>query len=404
MAQQSLKDFLSQNQKVLSITIDYQSSTLHIEPLLINSGERDNINLSVDREYTPTPKDKIYIYPESGVPRFKVKEYCVKNKISLVKDFSRANAKFLNVDNFINKRIETKYFIAVRKNVFINFLNRNTGHMSKDNEEVVRNDNTGIYLISNYYYHHFEYNRSNIFKSTLPSAERDVKFSLNPAYESYMCQISVIKPECLLELEDVSNDNTLHSHQELVLKLSSGMVFDATVYKDIKRLFESTDKNNHVLAMEAMANSDFRLSAVYLLLLFKEYGNEIYAAPNRNHVNFKALRSYFEIDKYVDLDGIVTRLKNKGLDSKENLNLLIPEIITQLNEDKNIHNFTVTQVEYNGEEQEEIFEDSDEENESEPIVLERDDQGNPLMSATMVLMDLGNSENQSNGGQNTPGT
>lgn len=387
----------------MSITFDYQSNTLHVESLLINSNQRSSINLSADRTYTPTSKDKIFIYPESGVPRFKVKEYCVKNKISLVKDFSRANAKFINVDNFIDKRIETAYFIAVRKNVFINFLDRNAGRMSKDNEEVVRNDNTGIYLISNYYYNHFEYNRNNLFKSTLPSAERDIKFSLNPNYESYLCQISVIKPEYLKELEDVSNDTTLYPHEELVLKLSSGMVFDATVYKDIKRLFESADKSNHVLAMEAMANSDFRLSAVYLLLLFKEYGDEIYAAPNRNHVNFKALRSYFEVDKYINVDGIVTRLKNKGLDSKENLNLLIPEIITQLNEDKNIHNFTVTQVTYNGEVQEEIFEDSDEENESEPIVLERDDQGNPLMSATMVLMDLGNSETQSNGGQNTPG-
>ena len=387
----------------MSIFFDYKGSRLTVEPLLINSGERANINLSADREYTPTPKDKIFIYPESGVPRFKVKEYCVKNKISLVKDFSRANAKFINVDNFIDKRIETKYFIAVRKNVFINFLDRNAGFMSKEDEEIVRNDNTGIYLIDNYYYYHFEYNRSNLFKSTLPSAERDIKFSLNPAYESYMCQISVIKPEYLSELEDVSNDNTLYPHEELVLKLSSGMVFDATVYKDIKRLFESTDKSNHVLAMEAMANSDFRLSAVYLLLLCKEYGNEIHNTPSRNHVNFKALRSYFEVDKYINVDGIVTRLKNKGLDSKENLNLMIPEIITQLNEDKNIHNFTVTQVEYNGEVQEEIFEDSDEENESEPIVLERDDQGNPLMSATMVLMDLGNSETQTNGGQNTPG-
>ncbi len=58
-------------------------------------------------------------------------------------------------------------------------------------------------------------------------------------------------------------------------------------------MFKSSDKDNHIMAMEIMANSNYVESALYLLLLLEEYGHRIADCNTKNHVNFKSMVSYF---------------------------------------------------------------------------------------------------------------
>jgi hypothetical protein len=58
-------------------------------------------------------------------------------------------------------------------------------------------------------------------------------------------------------------------------------------------MFESSDSDNHILAMEIMANSHYEKSILYLQMLLSNYYYQISNSHTRNHVNFKSMLSYF---------------------------------------------------------------------------------------------------------------
>jgi hypothetical protein len=91
-------------------------------------------------------------------------------------------------------------------------------------------------------------------------------------------------------------------------------------------MFKSSDKDNHVIAMEIMANSKYRESLLYIHILFKEHYNSIYNSSTKNHVNFKSLLSYLGKDRYSfqsGLTSIIDSLKDKGVLTIEALDILM---------------------------------------------------------------------------------
>ena len=82
-------------------------------------------------------------------------------------------------------------------------------------------------------------------------------------------------------------------------------------------MFESSDEDNHVLAMEIMANSKYEDSILYLLMLISEYSYRINVSNTRNHVNFKSMLSYFGWQPrdvcHQSTDKIIKYIDNKGL-------------------------------------------------------------------------------------------
>jgi hypothetical protein len=83
-------------------------------------------------------------------------------------------------------------------------------------------------------------------------------------------------------------------------------------------MFKSSDKDNHVLAMEIMANSNYSQSIFYLLRLFKDFSDKMANQKSRNHVNFKSLVSYLSIGSATyNWDLIANKMleiiKDKGL-------------------------------------------------------------------------------------------
>lgn len=92
-------------------------------------------------------------------------------------------------------------------------------------------------------------------------------------------------------------------------------------------MFKSSDKDNHIMAMEIMANSNYVESALYLLMLLEEYGHRIADCNTKNHVNFKSMVSYFglrvrDVDN-LDPDDVSKKLTSLGLLTTEWLNILL---------------------------------------------------------------------------------
>jgi hypothetical protein len=99
------------------------------------------------------------------------------------------------------------------------------------------------------------------------------------------------------------------------------------VYTQLREMFKSSDRDNHIMAMEIMANSNYVESALYLLMLLEEYGHRIADCNTKNHVNFKSMVSYFglrvrDVD-CLDPDDVSKKLTSLGLLTTEWLNILL---------------------------------------------------------------------------------
>ena len=253
-------------------------------------------------EYTPTKDDKIYFYPECNIPRFKIKQFCEKYNVSIVKYPDKANVKIAG-PNTLKSFIEGLSLKEISKNDFVNYLRKYT---LADVSEIVEVVNSQfVYML---------YHTANKYDNLGGKLKTDYKHKV------------LIKRDCEEKFINLLNDTNVFDEKEILKRLNTGSVMNHEQYISIQRLFNSKDTENHKLALEMMANCDFEKSSVYLLLLMYNFGNCIYNAPNRTHVNFKSLLKFFAITEVrrIDLDDIVLRLIQRRLLSAQNLNILMP--------------------------------------------------------------------------------
>ena len=94
-------------------------------------------------------------------------------------------------------------------------------------------------------------------------------------------------------------------------------------------MFQSSDDDNHILAMEIMANSHYEKSILYLLMLIADFNNIISNTHTKNHVNFKSMLGYFNwIPRQVchqDSEDIIKIVDGKGLLTLDMIQVLYKE-------------------------------------------------------------------------------
>jgi hypothetical protein len=91
-------------------------------------------------------------------------------------------------------------------------------------------------------------------------------------------------------------------------------------------MFSSSDDDNHILAMEILANSKYKESLLYIEMIFKNHSYAIGNCHTKNHVNFKSLLSYLgKSNRYIDtsLDDIMESLCNKKVLTKDKVDILL---------------------------------------------------------------------------------
>ena len=91
-----------------------------------------------------------------------------------------------------------------------------------------------------------------------------------------------------------NNLNKTYHYRELLPHMNGDetITIDEKVFNQLNNMFESEDKDNHVLAMEIMANCNYQKSIMYILILLREYNYKIGKLRSRTHVNFKSLLGY----------------------------------------------------------------------------------------------------------------
>ena len=314
---------------------DFDKETRKIEYTTMRIIPTEEITpLVVSGEYTPVKGDRLWFYPGCDIPRFKVKQFCQNNDVAVVKYKEKSSVRFIGPETIKNMVINHGRYCISR----VEFLTWFESIMCNDylqlKADIINSPSEIIYM------------QYAVYK---PFSDRDV-FGKNIIGEEKVDYnyITYIKDETsYLSIVDMMNDPLLKHQDEMLKQLNTGSVLDEEMYTQIHRLFESSDKENTKLAMEAMANCDFQKSAVYLLLLVKKYGEKIYNSGNRHHVNFKSLLKYFQLTNItnISVDEMIDSLRHQKLLSIDNLNRLMPLAMEVIRESGDMDNIKVKDVE-----------------------------------------------------------
>lgn len=273
-------------------------------------------------EYTPTEKDKIFLMPEADIPKFKVKPLCDKYKLHLVKDKTKADHVFIS-DNYWDKiHAYRNYYsmISVDISRFKKLLNDSTTIFGKNvlNDPVIKAyiedpSNTEVYMYSSVFASLCDdpdYRRSN-----------PVGAFIYPGLYKHAAHQGVSgKYYTLARYEEMLNASCIQNMKNcitLVPYCNEENVITKEKYETLKKLLSSKDRNDNVVALEAMANCDYDKSIGFLLLLIKEYSATISLAPNVHNKNVACLFNYFDLVPgcHITVDHLMdTLIQKKSLD------------------------------------------------------------------------------------------
>lgn len=105
------------------------------------------------------------------------------------------------------------------------------------------------------------------------------------------------------------------------------IVIDKELYNNLDSLFKSKDRENQVVALQALTNCNYIKSAPYILKLIFDHERRIFELREKNHINFKSLLTFFNINRLYNsissIDNCVKKLESKKLMNLENLQILI---------------------------------------------------------------------------------
>lgn len=298
------------------------------------------------QKYVPQKGDKLWFYPGCDIPRFKVKQFCLDNKVAVVKYKEKATVRFIGPEIF-KTLIESKWAYYVEKKQFLDWLDTVIC-----NAWIPLRDAITACPADRVYFNYYALNSfcgSNFGPKAIANSytefESQYIYMFNDE-ESYQHSM------------DLLVDPLVRHQDDLLSLLNTGTIMTEEMYDNIQRLFKSNDTENTKLAMEAMANCDFQKSAVYLLLLLKEYGMKMYNSGNKHHVNFKALLKYFQISNLtsISLDDILNSLRHQKLLSVDNLNMLMPQAMEQIKKQGEMQNIKIKDVELTPEMEQSIAE------------------------------------------------
>jgi hypothetical protein len=311
----------------IDVDANYDGTTVHF--IKIDAGPKayldKNAHLNINKDgYTPQIGDKLYFMPGVNIPRIKLKDLAINYNIKVVRDPDEADVIFAGDSTFHKmsnytwkytlKTEDVKNFIQACATEFDSDEYLKLTHLLGDYKEpTVVMDYRASRIIGDSgfpLYQNFQQNFGAIAERNKESAH---VLELLDEYKELYDKVSskvLIHESCLLD--------KLNGHDAVVI--------NEEVFDQLSSMFKSSDADNHVLAMEIMANSNYTESLLYLEMLFHEYHNIMRNNHSRNHVNFKSLLSYLNKDKnyfHTTVDDMIRSLLNKKVLTVDMVNIIL---------------------------------------------------------------------------------
>jgi len=283
-------------------------------------------NIVKKKEFTPSIGDKFYFLPGVNIPRVKLKDFTAEYNVKVVRNVEDATVIFgSNLSN--NKVLSRSWRYTVSTEAFTDCFN---GLVEQDklDEQVVERTQTALefytepIIISDY--------RSiammgdhNLYTNLIV----DPAYNYNASKESKY--VSEVDEEYIDLVKFVGNTEVLD--ESCLLNLINGedaVLVNKEVYAQLDTMFSSSDSDNHIVAMEILANCKYKESLFYIIKLMKNHYRKMQESKTVAHVNFKSLLSYVGIDKYgmhFDTDKQINKLLEKGV--------LTPGMLTSIIQD-----------------------------------------------------------------------
>jgi len=324
----------------------------------------------ISKRYIPKNGDVIYFAPDCTVPRFKLKSLCDTHNISVSKTADKANTIFISPDT-INRAFNYQYCLEINISCFIEIVDAlfPAGTTEAIDIKTFIEDHQPEYVIFDRYL----VPDPSIIMDIIHKNYKD-DYGMKPYAGVY-----IYDTEAAQYLKfDITSDPRIHGEDQIIKFLNKENVMDRESYENVRSLFESTDKGNHMLAMEIMANCDYIKSAAYLLLLVSEYSTHMSNCASKNHVNFKSFLKFFDISvgRSFTLTDILYTLKKCKLATIDNMHFIINTKKEDLLSSETDEHFVVKNIVPNDESKAAIKESLVEEamNENQPVDMVNIDQ------------------------------
>jgi hypothetical protein len=315
----------------LNFDYTYSDTTLNnvdvrIETTNYFDPSTDAFNI-VKNEYIPMKGDKLYFLPGVNIPRIKLKDLATKFGIRTVRDINEATIIFgssKTKDKMTGSSWKYKIPTTLVQLFFETYKN------DMDDYQFSKIDNALEFYTEEYILTDWSTAR-NFTDTDCPQFN---SYSLQPAYLDYVNN----KKSSSEYVYDITTDylNLFKSIQgkEIIdesclldqLNGDDAIIIDADMFTQLSTMFNSSDDDNHILAMEILANSKYKESLLYIEMLFKDYSYKIGNCHTKNHVNFKSLLSYLgKANRYIDtsLDNIMESLISKKVLTKDKVDILL---------------------------------------------------------------------------------
>lgn len=287
----------------------------------------------IKEPYVPQQGDKIYFLPEVSVPRVKFKNVSLEYGIKTVRDPKQANV-FFGCSKSAHHMTTNKWAYKLPTSELKKFielvdhrLDRHTRDKIDTALEFYENDTVAI-----------SWTIMNNINGAIA----------NNNCSKYSQRIVTIDDSFKEEFEHLQS-LTIYDESSVIdiLNGEDAAVIDKDMFEHLREMFNSSDRDNHVLAMEIMANSKYTESLVYLELLFHYYASRIMDIHSKNHVNFKSLVSYLGKNMrtlYTDLDDIGNSLINKGQFTTDKLEIVMEYLSDEIKFRGDSRHFTVKTI------------------------------------------------------------
>ena len=312
-------DYSVENNRLTEVDVKIET-TNYFDPSI------DTFNIN-QNGYTPMKGDKLYFLPGVNIPRIKLKDLATKFGIRTVRDVSEANVIF---GSSKTKDKITGYSWKYKIPTTIVQLFFETYKNDMDDYQFSKIDNALEFYTEEYILTDWSTAR-NFTDNDLPQWN---SYSQQPQFLSFNASRNT-SSEHVHEI----NKDYIHLYQlikgrEIIdesclldqLNGDDAVIIDADMFTQLTTMFNSSDDDNHILAMEIMANSKYKESLLYIEMIFKNHAYTIGQSSSKNHVNFKSLLSYLgKSNRYIDtnLDDIMESLISKKVLTKDKVDILL---------------------------------------------------------------------------------
>ena len=289
---------------------NYHDNSLVLQYNDILNGDLEKLN-KLFVEFAPDKDSVIFVDPEINLPRTKLRDYIKTTDCKLVSHLDKSNTYITNIDGLKSK---------------FNSANYNVMKIDTLPKELFEDSLFDGFSIEEYPYKFIVLDNYHA-KNTI-TEHADDNFSLD-VYDLINYKIVHVINDSE-HYHEITSKKLVHSDILLEKVNADGLLIDEENYYQLQTMINSGDNANVMLAMELMANCQYKKSAAYLLCLFYEYKYQLEGQHTRKHVNFKSLLDYWDLHQgnmQVTVKQALGLLKKKNILTIENLDIIVKHMI-----------------------------------------------------------------------------